>query len=100
MKIITIDEAAQFLRVTKRTLYRRSEIPRVRIGHRLMFVQEDLEAWVLSQRQGIGQTGAWAAELPSMSTSTIGQRSGQVDEVRPTPYHRNPVFRLPSSRSA
>lgn len=97
MTILTIDEAAQFLRVTKRTLYRRPEIPRVRIGHRLMFVREDIEAWVLSQRQVVG---ASTEGLPSMPISTIGQQSGQVDEARTTPYHRNPVFRLPSSRSA
>jgi len=100
MTILTIDEAANFLRVTKRTLYRRTEIPRVRIGHRLMFVQEDIEVWVFSQRQGIGQNVERARELLREHAQTFGQQSGQVDEARPTAYHRNPVFRLPSSRSA
>jgi len=97
MTILTIDEAARFLRVTKRTLYRRLEIPRIRIGHRLMFVREDIEAWVLSQRQVVGVS---TAGLPSMPISTSGQQTGQVDEARATPYHRNPIFRLPSTRSA
>jgi excisionase family DNA binding protein len=52
MIILTIDEAAQFLRVTKRTLYRRDEIPRIRIGRQIKFVQKDLEAWILCQREG------------------------------------------------
>ncbi len=49
MKILTIDEAASFLRITKRTLYQRLDIPRVRYGHRVMFIQEDLEKWVTGQ---------------------------------------------------
>jgi excisionase family DNA binding protein len=46
MTIRTIEEAAVFLRITKRTLYRLRQIPRVRIGRRVMYLQEDLEAWV------------------------------------------------------
>ena len=89
MTILTIDEAAHFLRVTKRTLYRRLEIPRVRIGHQIKFVQEDLEAWIVSHREG-----PFLVKLQEENTTQ------QVDEHRPEPYHRNPVFRLSSSRSA
>ena len=39
MTLLTIDEAAQFLRLTKRTLYQRLDIPRVRYGHRVMFIK-------------------------------------------------------------
>lgn len=90
MTILTINEAAQFLRVTKRTLYRRLEIPRVRIGHQLKFVREDLEAWVEANREG--------HVCPKRQDYAVEQQ--HVDETRPTAYHRNPVFRLPSSRSA
>ena len=52
MTLLTIFEAAKFLRLTKRTLYQRVDIPRVRYGHRVMFVKEDLEGWVRSLCQG------------------------------------------------
>ncbi len=52
MTIWTIDEAAQFRRLSRRTLYLRKDIPRVREGHRVLFLKEDLEAWVLAHRQG------------------------------------------------
>lgn len=90
MTILTIEEAAKFLRVTRRTLYRRPEIPRVRIGHQLKFILEDLEAWVNSQREGI---------IPA-STEHLSVKDAHVDETKPAHYHRNPIFRLPSSRSA
>ena len=89
MTILTIDEAAQFLRVTKRTLYRHPDIPRIRIGHQLRFVREDLEGWIASQRVGEG--------FVKDSIPVMEQR---VDERRQASYHRNPIFRLPASRRA
>ncbi len=88
MTILTIDEAAQFLRVTTRTLYRRLEIPRIRIGHQLRFVREDLEGWIASQRPA----------APSLSTEPLNAEL-RVDERRSEPYHRNPVFRMPAGGS-
>ena len=80
MTILTINEAARFLRLTKRTLYQRLDIPRVRYGHRVMFIEEDLERWVLEQR-----------EVPVEV----------VDESKLNGYHRNPLFSLKrSSRSS
>ncbi len=43
MTLLTIDEAARLLRVTKQTLYRLGDVPRVRMGHRWMFLKEDLK---------------------------------------------------------
>ena len=71
MTLLTIDEAARFLRLTKRTLYQRLDIPRVRYGHRVMFIKEDLEQWVRTQR-----------EVPVEV----------VDESKLNGYHRNPLF--------
>ena len=71
MTLLTIDEAAQFLRLTKRTLYQRLDIPRVRYGHRVMFIEEDLERWVRAQRE---------------------VRVEAIDESKPNGYHRNPLF--------
>lgn len=89
MTILTIDEAAQFLRVTKRTLYRHPDIPRIRIGHQLRFVREELEEWIASQ-----QVRECFVKDPVL---IVEQR---VDECRQAPYHRNPIFRLPASRRA
>lgn len=99
MTILTIQEAAKFLRITKRTLYRLQEIPRVRIGRRLMFLQDDLQVWVLSRRCVANGRIEQANEM-SQSSSIQHAQARNVDEPRPTPYHRNPVFRLPSFRSA
>ena len=74
MTLLTIDEAALFLRLKKRTLYQRLDIPRVRYGHRVMFIAEDLKAWVRAQ-------GDLTAE--------------RIDEKKPNVYHRNPLFFLP-----
>ena len=80
MTILTINEAARLLRLTKRTLYQRLDIPRVRYGHRVMFIEEDLERWVREQR-----------EVPVEV----------VDESKLNGYHRNPLFSLKrSSRSS
>jgi excisionase family DNA binding protein len=76
MTLLTIDEAAQFLRLTKRTLYQRLDIPRVRYGHRVMFIEEDLELWVRAQRDVVVEP---------------------VDENKPNVYHRNPLFSLDRS---
>ena len=80
MTILTIDEAAGLLRVTKRTLYRLREIPRVRIGHRVMFLLEDVETWVRSRREG---------------ACIENQPIEAVEHPKPTGYHRNPLFVLP-----
>lgn len=100
MDILTIKEAAGMLRVTPRTLYRHTEIPRIRIGHRLMFIRQDVEAWVLSQRQGSVETVERGSQALPNSPSAVSRLPQEVDVARPTAYHRNPVFRLPSSRSA
>jgi excisionase family DNA binding protein len=76
MTILTIDEAARFLRLTKRTLYQRLDIPRVRYGHRVMFIEEDLERWVHAQREVLDEV---------------------VDESKLNDYHRNPLFSLERS---
>ena len=76
MTLLTIDEAARFLRLTKRTLYQRFDIPRVRYGHRVMFIEEDLERWVRAQ-----------GEVPIE----------EIDESKPNGYHRNPLFTLQRS---
>jgi excisionase family DNA binding protein len=80
--LLTIVEAARFLRLTKRTLYQRVDIPRVRYGHRIMFVREDLEQWIRTLTEGpvMGRV-----ENPISPSSP-------VDVVSSNVYHRNPLF--------
>ena len=52
MTILTIAEAAAFLRLSRRTMYTLKEIPRIRYAGKLVYVLEDLEAWVRSHREG------------------------------------------------
>lgn len=82
MTLLTILEAAKFLRLTKRTLYQRVDIPRVRYGHRVMFVQEDLEKWVRSLCEG---------GVPKDAVEQ-GILSKPVDATPGKVYHRNPLF--------
>ena len=85
MTLLTILEAAKFLRLTKRTLYQRIDIPRVRYGHRVMFVKEDLEKWVRSLCEGGIPK---AADEPELPTAPVDATPGKV-------YHRNPLFVSP-----
>lgn len=82
MTLMTIEEAARFLRLSKRTLYLRKEIPRIREGHRILFLKEDLETWILAHRETAG--------LPIASAQTGPRR---VDAPNGTGYHRSPALR-------
>ena len=82
MTLMTITEAAEFLRLTKRTLYQRTDIPRVRYGHRVMFVKEDLGKWIRSLRDG---QGLERLERPVGKSSAVDAAASKV-------YHRNPIF--------
>ncbi len=88
MTLMTIIEAARFLRLTKRTLYQRTDIPRVRYGHRIMFVKEDLERWV----RGLTQEPVTEGVNESIASPRV------VDGIPPKVYHRNPLFILPRAK--
>jgi excisionase family DNA binding protein len=84
MTLLTIFEAAKYLRLTKRTLYQRVDIPRVRYGHRVMFVKEDLESWVRSLCEG--------GVVKNLDEQ--GRLPKPVDDRPSKVYHRNPLFVL------
>ncbi|SLM49917.1 putative Excisionase [Nitrospira japonica] len=88
MTLMTISEAARFLRLSKRTLYQRTDIPRIRYGHRIMFVKEDLEAWI-----GVLRDGCVTREI-----AETGRQQSTVDPISPKVYHRNPLFISPSQK--
>ena len=85
MTLMTIVEAAKFLRLTKRTLYLRADIPRVRYGHRIMYVKEDLERWVRGLTEG-----------PEKRVFDESVRVPHILDASPHKvYHRNPLFTVP-----
>ncbi len=54
--LMTIEEAAQFLRVKKSTVYTwayRRQIPSQKVGKSLRFRREDLESWLKAQTRPV-----------------------------------------------
>ncbi len=82
MALLTLQEAARFLRVSKSTLYQRKDIPRYRLpGSRaIRFDEAELLAWAKS---GNGTL----AEVPSNGVA------GTVDMGESKVYHRSPTYR-------
>lgn len=101
MTLLTIQEAATFLRLAKRTLYLRKDIPRVKEGHRILFIQEDLERWILEHREGTRPWEHAAPETPMPARAPVAAaRHPAVDSSRRTGYHRAPVLRTPRSQAS
>ena len=95
MKPLTLSEAAQFLRISRSTLYQRKDIPRYRRpGSRVMlFDQDELEAWL---RQGridatteLPVTAPTPQEPQSQPVSSVGLIDFQAGRV----YHRHARYR-------
>lgn len=94
MRLLTVKEAAQFLRMSQSTLYQRQDIPRYRRpGSRVMlFDQDELEAWLRQGRMGKSIDGALLPE-PQMVQSHAESRPEVMDiQVGPV-YHRNARYR-------
>ena len=85
MKLLTLEEAAEFLRMSRSNLYQRKDIPRYRRpGSRvLLFDQEELEAWLKAGR--IDQT-------QKNEPSGNEQADQKLDFNSSTVYHRNPLY--------
>ena len=82
MTILTIAEAAVFLRLSRRTMYTLKDIPRVRYAGKLVYVLEDLEAWVRSRQEGAAGT------LTSVKTNANSERLPRI-------RRRRAIFVLP-----
>lgn len=85
MTILTIEEAAQFLRLSRRTLYRLKDIPRVRYAGKLVYVKEDLEVWVRARMEG---------EMPSPKVQVP-----RIELSRAVRHHRNALYEFPARRA-
>lgn len=95
MKPLTLAEAAQFLRMSRSTLYQRKDIPRYRRpGSRVMlFDQEELEAWLRQGRIGGMAEESVTASVQQEQSSGAGRRSDVVDIQAGRVYHRNARYR-------
>jgi len=82
MALLTLEEAAAFLRLSKSTLYQRKDIPRYRLpGSRaIRFDEAELLAWAKSRNGTL-------AEVPSNGAVMT------VDMGEPKVYHRSPIYR-------
>ena len=81
LEIMTLAEAAIYLRVSKSTLYQRKDIPRHRMpgSREVRFLKDELIAWLKS---GDGEALAASRELVF-----------PLDSATATVYHRNPKYR-------
>lgn len=84
MTILTIAEAATFLRLSRRTMYTLKEIPRIRYAGKLVYVLEDLEAWVRSRKEG------------GMLTDLNNVRTEPIHDASTRSRRRRAIFVLPT----
>jgi excisionase family DNA binding protein len=95
VKPLTLAEAAQFLRMSRSSLYQRRDIPKYRRpgGRTLLFDQDELETW-LKQGRLEGQSES-VQEIPA--TTELHQpaevAAGVVDISSQHVYHRNARYR-------
>jgi len=82
LEIMTLAEAAVYLRVSKSTLYQRKDIPRHRMpgSREVRFFKDELMAWLRN------------AEVSAIETAT-NTSVFPLDSAHGTVYHRNPKYR-------
>ena len=87
MALLTPEEAAAFLKVSKSTLYQRKDIPRYRLpGSRsLRFDEAELIAWAKGRLETRDSTSAQDASSRE-PTQALDNSTGAV-------YHRNALYR-------
>jgi predicted DNA-binding transcriptional regulator AlpA len=95
MKPLTLAEAAQFLRMSRSSLYQRKDIPRYRRpGSRVMlFDQDELEAWLKQGRiGGFDETVIEKSELAIELAQAPAGGVSVVDISSQRVYHRNAQY--------
>jgi len=82
LEIMTLAEAAVYLRVSKSTLYQRKDIPRHRMpgSREVRFFKDELMAWL---KHGEVRASETATDRPVFP----------LDSAHGTVYHRNPKYR-------
>ncbi len=87
MALLTLQEAARFLRVSKSTLYQRKDIPRYRLpsSRALRFDEAELLAWAKGRLETRDSTSAQHASSQEPKRA-LDNSNGAV-------YHRNALYR-------
>lgn len=95
MKPLTLAEAAQFLRMSRSSLYQRKDIPRYRRpGSRVMlFDQEELETWLRQGRIGGLDEEPLTVLAKQEQEAGAGDQNGVIDIQAGRVYHRSARYR-------
>jgi excisionase family DNA binding protein len=94
MKLLTLPEAAKYLRMSRSSLYQRKDIPRYRRpGSRVvLFDQEELEAWLKGGRMVL--EGLYRESPICEGHLARGEDRKEMLEIPSDPvYHRNARYR-------
>ena len=85
-EVMTLAEAADFLRLSKSTLYQRGDIPRHRLpgSRELRYLRSELLGWLKAE-----SAGQSASEEVSDNVTPVVALAVQTKSV----YHRNPRYR-------
>jgi excisionase family DNA binding protein len=95
MRLLTLSEAATYLRMSRSSLYQRKDIPRYRRpGSRVvLFDQQELETWLKRGRTFVQEAFASDNEHLRQKGSS-GETSKEVLAIEGEPvYHRNARYR-------
>lgn len=95
MKPLTLQEAAQFLRMSRSSLYQRKDIPRYRRpGSRVMlFDQDELEAWLKQGRIGGSDEEPVTVSASQSQETDAANHTGVIDIQARRVYHRSARYR-------
>ena len=88
-EVMTLEEAADFLRLSRSTLYQRTDIPRHRLpgSRQLRFLRSELLLWMKGgQAEGASAEGAGLTALPVVTAEVIDIAARPI-------YHRNTRYR-------
>ncbi len=90
-EIMTPDEAADFLRLSRSTIYQRPDIPRYRLpgSRQIRFLRSELLAWM---RGEVAREPTIKATMDPSSTQHKPQRRVVDNEIERV-YHRNARYR-------
>jgi excisionase family DNA binding protein len=94
MKLLTVPEAARYLRMSRSSLYQRKDIPRYRRpGSRVvLFDQDELEAWLMRGRTVVRSCPS-GSEPTGQQVNDREITKGVLDMGADTVYHRNARYR-------
>ncbi|HMS85523.1 MAG TPA: helix-turn-helix domain-containing protein [Nitrospira sp.] len=95
MKPLTLAEAAEFLRMSRSSLYQRKDIPRYRLpGSRVqLFDQDELEVLLKAGRMDGTRESPVTVAINQQQQSQIEDRADVMDIQAGRVYHRNARYR-------